>query len=386
MAGRGAYAITPGADAGHCGLLGGRALDRLSPSALRQLLGRIPRVDLAFQPTPLQELPRLSQLLGGPRILIKRDDLTGLAFGGNKPRKLEFMMADALAQGADTIVTSAAAQSNMLRMTCAAARQLGLDIHLVMRGTGQEPIQGNLLLDYLFGADMTFIKTTDPYSQLSVDVMQRIVDGLRAKGRKPYVIDMRYQSGALATLGYVWASAELAEQLASMGIDSPTVICSTGSGTTQGGLLLGGELLGASFKPVGMSVQQSTERMVPRVVEKVQSAAALLGVETCLTAAQVAIDDRWIGPAYGVATPEGIEAIKLLARTEGIVLDPVYSGKGFSGLIGQIREGRLTSADTAVFIHTGGTPALFAYAGELASQFRSPGQIIEIAERERTDR
>jgi len=353
-------------------------LNNHSPASLRALCERLPRVSLAFQPTPLQELPRLSKLLGGPRILIKRDDLTGLAFGGNKPRKLEFMMADALAQGADTIVTSAAAQSNMLRMTCAAARQLGLDIHLVMRGTGNEPAQGNLLLDYLFGADMTFIKTTDPYSQLSVEVMQRIVADLKARGRRPYVIDMRYESGALATLGYVRASAELQEQFVALGLERPIVICSTGSGTTQAGLLLGGELLGAGFRPMGVSVQQSTEKMVPRVVEKVQKAAALLGVSTRLTGEEVVIDDRWIGPAYGVPTPECVEAIKLLARTEGIVLDPVYSGKGLSGLIGRIREGSLGADDTVVFIHTGGTPALFAFAEQLVGEFRSPEQTIEV--------
>lgn len=345
---------------------------------LRHLLDNIPRVNIAFQPTPLQELPRFRGALGGPRIWMKRDDVTGLAFGGNKARKLEFMIADALAQGADVIVTSAAAQSNMLRQTCAACRQYGLDIHLVMRGTGDEPVQGNLLLDYLFGADMTFIPTKDPYSQLSVDVMNRVVADLKARGRRPYVIDMRYQSGALAALGYVWASAELYEQFEQVGIDSPTLICSTGSGTTQAGLLLGAELMGADFDIVGVSVQQPTEMMIPRVVKKTQDAAELLGVESALAPEQVVVDDRWIGPAYGVPTPACLEAMKLAARTEGIVVDPVYSGKGLSGLIGWVREGRFAPSDDVVFIHTGGTPAIFAMTQELVPELRSAGQVIEV--------
>jgi L-cysteate sulfo-lyase len=347
-------------------------------TTVRQLLGKVPRVDIAFLPTPLQELPRLRKRLGGPRIWMKRDDVTGLAFGGNKARKLEYMIADVLAQGADVIVTSAAAQSNMLRQTCAACRQYGLDIHLVMRGTGDEPVQGNLLLDYLFGADMTFISTKDPYSQLSVDVMNRIVADLKARGRKPYVLDMRYESGALATLGYVWASVELYEQFAQLGIERPVVFCSTGSGTTQAGLILGAELLGVEFRVVGISVQQSTEKMIPRIVKKVQDAATVLGVESALVPEQVIVDDRWIGSAYGVPTPECIEAMKLGARTEGIVVDPVYSGKGLSGLIGWVREERFLPSDDVVFIHTGGTPGIFAMADELFPEFRSGGQIIEV--------
>ena len=350
-----------------------------SPTAtLRQLVGTIPRVNIAFQPTPLQELPRLRKTLGGPRIWMKRDDLTGLAFGGNKARKLEFLIADALVRGADVIVTSAAAQSNMLRQTCAACRQYGLDIHLVMRGTGDEPVQGNLLLDYLFGADMTFIPTKDPYSQLSVDVMNRIIGDLKARGRNPYVIDLRYESGALATLGYVWASAELHEQFRQAGIEKPTIICSTSSGTTQAGLILGAELMGAEFRIVGVSVQQSTEKMIPRIMKKAQDAAALLGVESALSSEQVIVDDRWIGPAYGVLTPECMEAMRLAARTEGIVVDPVYSGKGLSGLIGWVREGKFLPSDEVVFIHTGGTPAIFAMTDELVPELRSEGQVIEV--------
>ena len=341
----------------------------LSTQIIHQALEGVPRVSLAFQPTPLQKLSRLSALLGGPQLFIKRDDVTGLAFGGNKARKLEFLLADALAQGADTIVTSAAAQSNMLRMTCAGARQLGLDIHLVMRGTEQEPVQGNLLLCHLFGAEITFINTTDPYSELSLETMQRIVEDLKAQGRTPYIIDMRYQSSALASLGYFAAAAELLEQFNQLGLTRPTIVCSTGSGTTQAGLVLAGEVMQQVFKVWGISVQQSTGDMQPRILKKVEETAKLLGLESTITPDQILLDDRWIGPAYGVPTPACIEALKLVARTEGIVLDPVYSGKGLSGILGRIREGSFGADDQVVFIHTGGTPALFAYADQLYPEF-----------------
>ena len=339
---------------------------RLTVAELEARLGRLPRVPLAHLPTPLEEARRLSALLGGPRILIKRDDLSGLALGGNKPRKLEFLMADALAHGADAIVISAAAQSNMVRMTCAAAAKLGLDIYPVLRGTEDEEVQGNLLLDHLFGAHITFIPTTDPYSQLSLDTMNRLVAELKAKGRKPYVIDMRYASGPLAAVGFVAASAELARQLTEMDLHPSHVFLGTGSGTTQAGLVLGAALLGLPYHVIGISVQQPADKMLPRIAEKVKGAAGLLGMAEPLPESPVIVDDGYIGEAYGVATAAGTEALKLLARSEGIILDPVYTDKGLSGLIGWIRQGRLSRDDTVVFLHTGGVPALFAHSHEIA--------------------
>jgi D-cysteine desulfhydrase family pyridoxal phosphate-dependent enzyme len=339
---------------------------RLTVAELEGRLGNLARVPLAHLPTPLEEARRLSALLGGPRILIKRDDLSGLALGGNKPRKLEFLMADALAQGADAVVISAAAQSNMVRMTCAAAAKLGLDIYPVLRGTPDAEVQGNLLLDHLFGAQITFIDTADPYSQLSVDTMNRLMAELRAKGRRPYVIDMRYASGPLAAVGYVAASVELARQLAEVGLRPSHLFLSTGSGTTQAGLVLGAALLGLPYQVVGISVQQPADKMRPRIAEKVKGAADLLGIAEPLPESPIAVDDGYIGEAYGVPTAAGTEALKLLARSEGIVLDPVYTDKGLSGLIGWIRQGRLSRHDTAVFLHTGGVPALFAHSHQIA--------------------
>ena len=348
----------------------GRPETRLTVTELEERLGRLPRVPLAHLPTPLDEARRLTARLGGPRILIKRDDLTGLALGGNKPRKLEFLMADALAQKADAIVISAAAQSNMVRMTCAAAAKLGLDVHAVLRGTPDSEVQGNLLLDLVFGAHITFIDTADPYSRLSVDTMDRIMAELRARGRRPYLIDMRYASGPLAAIGFVAASAELARQLGERDLPPSHLFLGTGSGTTQAGLVLGAALLGLPYHVVGVSVQQPADRMVPRIAEKVRGAAALLGLDACPTDAAITVDDGYIGQAYGVPTAAGTEALKLLARSEGIVTDPVYTGKGLSGLIGWIRQGQLSPRDSVVFLHTGGAPGLFAQGPALAQALR----------------
>jgi len=353
-------------------------MSAMSPMEVKTLLSRMPRVSLGFQPTPLHDLPRLTRRVGGPRLLIKRDDLTGLAFGGNKPRTLEFLMGDALANGADTVISSAAAQSNMLPMLCAAARQLGLEVHLVLRGSGEEALQGNLLLDYLFGARITFIQTADPYSQLSVTVMQRIAEDLRARGRKPYIIDVRSRSAALGTLGYIWAAAELQEQMAGLALNRPIVACAVSSGTTVAGLLVGSALMGHPFSVMGISVQQSTAFMVPNVLQKVGGAAALLGAEVQLGSEEILLDDRWIGPGYAVLTPECVDAMKQAARAEGIVLDPVYSSKALAGILGRIREGSLTSDDTVVFVHTGGTPAIFAFADQLGVAFREDAGEVEV--------
>jgi 1-aminocyclopropane-1-carboxylate deaminase/D-cysteine desulfhydrase-like pyridoxal-dependent ACC family enzyme len=248
----------------------------------------------------------------------------------------------------------------------------------VLRGSGQEPLQGNLLLDYLFGAQITFIQTTDPYSRLSVRVMERIARDLRARGHTPYVIDVRAHSGALATLGYIAAAVELKEQFAQERVIHPTVVCGVSSGTTVAGLLLGAGLMGNPFRVLGVSVQQPASFMLPNVRQKIADAASLLGRESPVETDAIVIDDRWIGPGYAVVTPECVEAMKSMARSEGIVLDPVYTGKAMAGVLGQIREGSLTSDDSIVFLHTGGMPALFAFAEEVGGALRSETGEAEI--------
>lgn len=337
-------------------------------SPILERLARVPRIPLAHLPTPLDYAPRFSRALGGPRLFIKRDDMTGLALGGNKARKLEFLLADARAKGADCIVISAAAQSNMVRMTAAAACRLGMDTYAVLRSlTDTPPVQGNLLLDALFGARVTYIATKDPYSQLSVEVMNRLTQKLNQQGRKPYLIDLRYHSAPLAALGYFLAVHELEEQFSAQGINPDYLFVSVGSGTTLAGLLLGASLLKKPYKIIGVSVQKPSDWIAPRVREKLTETAKLLAIDPQIVSdVDLIIDDRWIGQEYGVPTPEGIEAIKLAGQTEGIAFDPVYTGKGLAGLIGWIRAGKIAAHQTAVFIHSGGIPALFALADTLS--------------------
>lgn len=338
----------------------------LTMDEVQSRLQRYPRVSLAYLPTPLDDAPQLSRALGGPRIFIKRDDLTGHGLGGNKMRKLEFLLADALHQGADTIVTTAAAQSNMCRQTAAAARKLGLDVALILRGTPREEIQGNLLLDKIFGAQIHFIEITDPYSDVSTQKMQAVADDLTRAGKHPYIIDLRTISAPLAALGYVAGGLELHRQLVERHLALAHIYVATGSGGTHAGLLLASEMLGCAWKIQGISVQRPADEMRERVAHKVGQAAELLAFQTAIQPNQILIDDNFIGPAYGVTTQDGVEAMTLAGRTEGLVMDPTYSGKSFAGLIGHIRQGRIGKHDTVVFIHTGGAPGLFAHAAEIA--------------------
>jgi D-cysteine desulfhydrase family pyridoxal phosphate-dependent enzyme len=338
----------------------------LSVEGILARLKKFPRAPLANLPTPLDDAPRFSDALGGVRILIKRDDLTGLALGGNKMRKLEFLLADAIQQGADTIVTTAAAQSNMCRQTAAAARKLGLDVVLILRGTERETVQGNLLLDKIFGAQIHFIEITDPYSDVSTLKMNEVAHELTQAGKHPYIIDLRTISASLAALGYVAGTVELYKQLQERNLAPTHIYLATGSGGTHAGVLLASEMLGAKWKIQGISVQRPADEMRERVAHKVAQAAELLSFETSLRAEDILIDDTYIGPAYGVPTREGVDAMTLAGRTEGLVMDPTYSGKALAGLVGHIRHGRIARDDTVVFIHTGGAPGLFAHAAEVA--------------------
>ncbi len=334
---------------------------------IERLLGRVPRVTLGHLPTPLDEVPRLSQALGGPRILVKRDDLTGLALGGNKTRQLEFLMADAIQKGADTIVTSAAAQSNMCRQTAAAAAKLGLGAVLVLRSMDRQELQGNLLLDRMFGAQIHFIATDDPYSDLSTRTMEELAANLTRAGKRPYTIDVR-TAPALATLGSVACGLELHKQLVARDIAPSHLYVATSSGVTHAGLLLVSEMLALSWRIQGISVQRPSDEMRRRIALKVAETARLLSFKSAIRAEDVRVDDGYIGPAYGMTTDECVRAITLAGRTEGLVMDPVYSGKSLAGLIGHIQRGQLGAKDTVVFIHTGGAPSLFAHAAGIAER------------------
>jgi D-cysteine desulfhydrase family pyridoxal phosphate-dependent enzyme len=336
-----------------------------------------PRVSLATLPTPLVEAHRLRSALGGatvcPRLLIKRDDLTGLALGGNKARKLEFLMADALAQGADVIVSSGATQSNHARMTAAAARLIGLDCVLVLSARQAEPpLQGNLLLDRLFGATIHFIQANpDPHFAVAADEVKKVaevVDALTRAGRRPYVIPVG-GSSPIGAMGYVDGTRELHEQLTTSGIRADRLYFGSGSRGTQAGLELGARAFNVDYRLHGIAVSAGEEEKRHRATRLVNDAAALLELPIRVEPDDLITDQRFIGEGYGIPSGECLDAIRLLARTEAILLDPCYTGKAMAGLIDDVRAGAMSSQETVVFLHTGGAPALFAQA--------DPASLIE---------
>jgi D-cysteine desulfhydrase len=321
------------------------------------LLSTPPRLVLTQLPTPLEDLPRFSREVG-VRVLIKRDDLTSLGLGGNKIRKLEYLMAEAVALGADTVVTGGGIHSNHARLTAAVARRLGLEPYLVFWGTrpaASKTVSGNLLLDHLLDAHMEF---TGSEERASVDVGIADVCGrLRNAGRNPYAIP-RGGATALGCLGYVDCARELDEQLCVAGIASAHVVVACGSGGTAAGLWAGIASAQTQMRLLAISVSRPAEECRSRIRRLGTEASAMLG-GTPPERGPV-ITDRYLGPGYGVPTPEGDGAIQRLARQEGIFLDPIYTGKAMAALIDFAQQGAVPAGDPLVFIHTGGTPELFA--------------------------
>jgi D-cysteine desulfhydrase family pyridoxal phosphate-dependent enzyme len=330
--------------------------------ALLQRINQTPQVNLGHFPTPLEACPRLSEALGGPRIFIKREDCSGLAFGGNKVRQLTFTIGEAVHQGADTIVHGAASQSNHCRQAAAASARLGLKCYLRLARDHKSIVQGNLLLDYLAGADVEVVDV--PFGPELEAVKYALAEDLKRKGLKPYVISGP-RSTALAAVAYAWCIAELHEQQEAMNIESDWIYAGSAGGT-QAGLILGAKALGMKLKAVGISPIHWSDR-VERVRNAANEAARLLNLNLQITDADVINADAYVGEAYGIVTPECVEAIKLMAQTEGIFLDPCYTGKALAGLIDHIRQGRISPDETVIFLHTGGTPALFAYNKELSA-------------------
>jgi len=336
-------------------------------------LSVIPRVRLASLPTPLEEMPNLSKKLGGPRILIKRDDNTGLAFGGNKARKLEFLMADAREKGADTIITTGAIQSNHARMTAAAARRMGMKPVLVLREIESEPggYDGNLLLDFLVDADIRIVNPPagrDPKARSTAmeKAMEEVARELEDAGHSPYIIPSG-GSNPIGALGYANAVLELLQQLNELGVRVTHIVHSSGSGGTQSGLLLGASALSTGIQVVGISVSSDKNYLSERIMSIVQGSSRLLGIDPPITRDDITVIDDYVSPGYGYLTVEVADAIRSLAETEGILLDPVYTGKAMYGMIDLIKNGYFTKDDTVVFFHTGGTPALFPYRDQLKS-------------------
>ena len=328
-------------------------------------MNELSRFPLATLPTPLTDAVRLREVLGGPsacpRILIKRDDLTGLGLGGNKARKLEYLIADAVERGARTIVTTGAVQSNHARMTAAAACLAGLRCVLVLTSRHEHPaVEGNLLLDHLFGADVRFVPGQDPMLAVGRDaeMVAEVVHEEEASARSPYVIPIG-GSSPVGAMGYVSGTAELVAQLRAMGCRPSRLYYASGSRGTQAGLTLGSKLSDAPYALWGVAVSAGEAEKIERAKKAANDAAALLGVPARVDHADLFTDQAFIGEGYGIPTEAGLEAIDLLARTEAILLDPVYTSKGFSALLRHVRSGDIPASDTVVFLHTGGAPALF---------------------------
>ena len=320
-----------------------------------------PRVRLCHSPTPLESLENLTKELGGPTLYIKRDDCTGLATGGNKTRKLEFLIGQALQQGADTIITQGAVQSNHARQTAAAAAKFGLNCKILLeRRVPNVALDyeqtGNVLLDRMFGAELEWWPAGEDMNAIGRDVTEKV----REEGGMPYFIPGG-GSNKVGALGYVNCAIELLQQADEQGLRIDTVVTSTGSAGTQAGLVVGLEDGNSGIKVYGVSARLPRDKQEELVYNLAVETAAYVGIKGEISRESVVANSDYVGPGYGQPTPEMVEAVNLLARTEGILLDPVYSGKAMAGLIGEIRKGTFSKDDNIVFVHTGGTPALFAY-------------------------
>jgi L-cysteate sulfo-lyase len=324
-------------------------------------LTHFPRVHITHGPTPLEFMPRLTAALGGPNLYIKRDDCTGLGSGGNKTRKLEFLMADAVKHGADTIVTQGATQSNHARQTVAIAVKMGMKCEILLEDrTGYKAENyrnsGNVFLDHLYGAGVREL----PGGTDMNAAMAAVAEELRAQGRKPYIIPGG-GSNPIGALGYVTCALEMVNQFNTQDLRVDCVVHATGSAGTQAGLVVGLEGTRSQIPVLGIGVRAAKEAQETNVYNLALKTAELLGVPGCVQRESVMANCDYVGGGYGVPTPGMVEAVTLVARLEGILLDPVYSGKGMAGLIDLCRKGHFKKGENVVFLHTGGSVALYGY-------------------------
>lgn len=322
-------------------------------------LDRIPQIKLANIPTPLENAPRLSEKIGLSKLFIKRDDLTGLAGGGNKARKLEYDFAEIINGGYDVVITAGGIQSNHARMTAAAARKLGLDVKLVLGGPDFEIPKGNLLLDNLFGAEIRYLVNDDSNDQLTL-AMEKWADELKQKGREPFVIPIGGSTG-LGALGYIKAMEELSAQLEN---DNVQIIVGVGSCGTFAGTILGSKIFLPKLRVIGISVSRTSNAIKEKTKELIKESAALINYKIDEEISIECYDNYHV--EYGMITEAGKQAIELAANLEGILLDPIYTAKAMAGLIDLTKKGIVDKNIPVIFIHTGGTPIIFSFEQELA--------------------
>jgi D-cysteine desulfhydrase family pyridoxal phosphate-dependent enzyme len=329
------------------------------------VLSKFPRIRLAHTPTPLEPMGNVTRELGGARYFVKRDDCTGLAMGGNKARQLEFYLGEALTQGCDSVISTGATQSNFLRMLAAAACRLGMQCHLQLENrVANMPddyhTSGNVLLDKVLGAKLYHYPQGEDEHGADAQ-LREIGERLRAHGRRPYVIALSPDNPPKGALGYVDAARELLEQSAALGIDIDAVVVASGGAFTHSGLLVGLRLLGSRARVAGICVRRDVKAQAERVFAMATRLGEMLGRTNPVGREDVWLEDAYLGPGYGRVTPATLAAIDLAARCEGLLLDPVYTGKAFAGLIDLSQRGAFGADQNIVFLHTGGVPALFAY-------------------------
>jgi len=344
----------------------------LRMNELQEALGKLPRVHLGRYPTPLMEAVHLSSYLRGPRIFIKREDLCGLALGGNKCRHLEFILGHARHNGADAIVSVSGSQSNFCTLMAAGARKLGMKPSFILMKDIHPETQGNLLLHYLMESDVAIVDVPHEavFGGEISNKLDHIAGELRQMGYNPFIIRHTVPdiSTLLSSVGWVNAACEIFQQLEEQHNEAQHLVLATATGGTQSGLLLGLKHLGATCSVLGISAWKGKDEIESMIVKRVHAVSEFLNLDTNLTYQEVEVSDEHIGSGYGIPSEDCIEAIKVVAKTEGIVLDPVYTGKAMAGLIDAIKKGRFTSDDTIVFVHTGGIPALFAYDKEVTRE------------------
>jgi len=310
----------------------------------------IERYPLAHLPTPIEPLPGLSDALGGPQLYIKRDDLTGLGVGGNKTRKLEYLLSDAIQKGCQTLVSTGAVQSNHCRQVAAAAAKAGLRSVLVLAGDEPEKKQGNLLLDHLSGAETVFVSRAERDQRLDETFAR-----LEAEGRKPYLIPYG-GSSPIGALGYLQAMQELADQV----LEPDWIVFASSSGGTHAGMVLGAQQTRFAGKVLGIGIDKLNIDFARTIANLTNATAELLDIDYQVDEADILLNEEYCKPGYGVMQPNEVEAVKLFAQLDGILLDPVYTGRAAGGMIDLIQKGFFKKTDKVLFWHTGGTPALFA--------------------------
>ncbi|MBO6716324.1 MAG: pyridoxal-phosphate dependent enzyme [Rhizobiaceae bacterium] len=325
-----------------------------SHQAIRERIATLPRLDIALKNTPLEEARNLTRELGGPRIFVKRDDLTGVALGGNKLRNLEFRLAHAMTEEPDTVIVGLDLQSNSARQTVGACNKLGLKTILVLEGRKPNNVQGNLLVDYLLGAEVHF--ATNQREQRSL--LERLADDVRVRGGRPHILNDNPMFDVASAVAYLEVTIEVLEQLAQREL-KPDYFYMSSSGKGSAGIMLAQKLLGGfAMHAVCATDEFDLPSRTARIARETISA---LGLDLTIDEEEVVNTEAFVGNGYGLPSEAGNEAVRLFARTEGIILDPIYTGKAAAGMIADIREGRFTQDDVIVFVHTGGTPAIFTW-------------------------